>query len=149
MTIIEVKKIWNNKSVPVVHRPENSKIRVRLPYAKDNRKFLGGGTRKREPEWHEKKYWELPKSRFNETVNVILERHGKVYIIQPYVETEQCAPACMNARGHECQCSCLGANHGQSNDGRWFEVSESLALRHGERVLGCRLLKVTDSSSTG
>ena len=114
---------------------------VRLPFSKDNRSFLGGGTRKQEPVWDkEKKYWSLPKSRFNEVVDLILKRHAKVYIIQPSVETEKCAPACRNATGHECQCSCMGANHGVGNDGNWFDISETFALQHGKKTLGGRLL---------
>ena len=68
-------------------------------------------------------YWELPKSWFNDFVDRALQRYGKVYIIQPYREQEICARACQEALGHECQCSCMGANHGVGNDGSWFEVS--------------------------
>ena len=144
MTSEDVKTIWNNKHTSVVHRPDGKRdIRIRLPYAKDNRSYLGGGTRKQEPVWDkESKFWSIPRSRFNEVVDLILQRHGRVYIIQPYVETEKCAPACRNATGHECQCSCLGANHGSANDGSWFDISESLSLRHGKKTLGCRLLTV-------
>lgn len=141
MKVVDINNIWKNKHTPVVYRPKNNDIRIKLPWAHDNRKFLGGGTRKKEPKWiKNKKYWALPKSRFNEIVENVLRHHKKIYIIQPYIETEVCAPACMNARGHECQCSCLGANHGSGNDGRWFEISESLALKYGNETLGCRLL---------
>ena len=63
-----------------------------------------------------------------------------VYIIQPYREQEICARACQEAQGHECQCSCMGANHGIGNDGSWFEVSDKFSTRWGERELACRLL---------
>ena len=143
MRTVDINKIWRNGTIPVVYRPGNNDIKIKLPYAEGNRKFLKGGTRKREPVWDKKKkFWKLPKSRFNNIVDDILNRYKRVYIIQPYTETEQCAPACMNAQGYECQCSCLGANHGAGNDGRWFEISESLALKYGEDILGCRLLKV-------
>ncbi|WP_354134437.1 hypothetical protein [Bradyrhizobium sp. S3.9.1] len=65
---------------------------------------------------------------------------SKVYIIQPYREQEICARACQEAQGHECQCSCMGANHGVGNDGSWFEVSDTFSTRWGERELACRLL---------
>jgi len=144
MTTKDVNAIWGNKLIPVVHRPSGkNSIRIRIPYAEDNRSYLGGGTRKQEPVWDkEMKFWSLPRSRFNEVVDLILKRHENIYIIQPYLETEKCAPACRKATGHECQCSCLGANHGSGNDGSWFDISESLALRHGKQTLGCRLLTV-------
>ena len=69
-----------------------------------------------------------------------LQRYGKVYIIQPYREQEICARACQEALGHECQCSCMGANHGIGNDGSWFEVSDTFSTRWGNRELACRLL---------
>jgi hypothetical protein len=83
---------------------------------------------------------QLPASRFDELVGMILDRFGRVYIIQPYREKEVCAPACMNAEGFECQCSCLGANHGAANSRGWFEVSETFAVRYGERKWACLLL---------
>jgi hypothetical protein len=85
-------------------------------------------------------HWELPKSWFNDFVDRALKRYGKVYIIQPYREQEICARACQEALGHECQCSCMGANHGIGNDGSWFEVSDTFSTRWGERELACRLL---------
>ena len=34
----------------------------------------------------------------------------------------------------------MGANHGMGMDGRWFEISETLAVRWGERTLAARHL---------
>jgi hypothetical protein len=92
------------------------------------------------------KYWEFPKSWFNDFVNRALERFEKVYIIQPFREQEKCAPACMKAKGHECECQCMGANHGAGDKGRWFVVSESFATSWGSSQLACRLLKKRDFS---
>lgn len=134
--------IWNQKRVPVVLRRtgKGECLRVRLPYGKDNRKWLRNG-RRIAPEWNaEKACWELPKAWFNDFVDRSLAHFGKVYIIQPYREQEKCAPACQNALGHECECSCMGANHGAGNDGSWFEVSDTFATRWGQRELACRLL---------
>ena len=69
-----------------------------------------------------------------------LAEYGKVYVIQPYREQEKCSPACQNATGHECQCSCMGLYHGAGNDGSWFEVSDTFAARWGEQELACRLM---------
>ena len=111
--------VWKQKQIPVVLRRtgRGERIRVRLPFADDNRHWLQNG-RRTAPEWigGTEAYWELPKSWFNDLVDRALVRYGKIYIIQPYREQEICARACREALGHECQCSCMGANHGAGND---------------------------------
>lgn len=152
-------RIWKQTEVPVVLRRTGKRelLRARLPgkpkfdYCRrtlvylpiDQQAWLNtfGG---RSPTWNEKhKCWELPKSWFNEFVNRCLERYGRVYIFQPYHLQEKCAPACQNAEGHECQCSCMGQYHGVGNDGTWFEVSETFATRWGDKMVACRLLTRT------
>lgn len=98
--------------------------------------------RGRSPQWKGKfKCWELPKSWFDDLVGKLVRRYGKLYIIQPYRKQEKCASRCMNAEGHECQCSCMGANHGLGGpDGSWFEVSDTFATRWGDQELACRLM---------
>jgi hypothetical protein len=138
----ELKRIWNQNKIPVVLRrgKKGHRLRVRLPFSNDNRNWLRDG-RRTSPVWvSERKYWEIPTTWFNNFVERALQKHGKLYIIQPYREQEKCAPACMNALGHECQCSCMGANHGAGNDGSWFEVSETFATRWGGQYLACRLM---------
>ena len=116
--------------------------RLRLPFDSSNREWLRND-RRNAPVWRsDKKYWEIPKAWFNDTVERCLKRFGKVWIIQPYRENEVCAPACMNARGHECQCSCMGANHGTGNDGSWFEVNDAFAVRWNAKHLAARLLEL-------
>lgn len=136
-------RVWNQRRIPVILRRigKGQRHRVRLPYARTNYVWLKNERRHR-PEWSTSgRYWEVPRAWFNDFVNRALERYGQVYIIQPYREQEICASACMNAKGHECQCSCMGANHGAGNDGSWYEVTESFATRWGDRTLACRLLK--------
>ena len=137
------KEIWNQTSIPVVIRrtKKGEKHRLRLPFAKHNRIWLSSIGRS-EPTWlGRKKYWEIPKSWFNNFVEQALSTYGVLYIIQPYREMEKCAPACQNATGHECQCSCMGANHGQGSDGTWFDVDETFSFRWTGEQLACRLLK--------
>jgi hypothetical protein len=144
-TNAKLKAVWKQRSIPVILRRggKGQKLRVRLPFDKNNREWLrnGKGTA---PTWFENgRYWETPKAWFDNLVERSLSKYKKVYVIQPYREQEKCAPACMNARGHECQCSCMGANHGLGNDGSWFEVSETFATRWGELYLACRLMTLT------
>ena len=140
----KLKMVWNQSSIPVVLRRggKGQSLRVRLPKRPDNFEWLRNGQSIR-PKWladDQQWYWELPKRWFSDFVNRALVRYGKVYIIQPYREQEVCARACMEATGHECQCSCMGANHGAGIDESWFEVSEAFAVRSREPELACRLL---------
>lgn len=139
----ELKRVWEQKATPVVLRRDGKgeKLRVRLPYSDDNRNWVQNG-RRISPVWsvrHE--CWELPKAWFNDLVTRALHRFGRIYVIQPYREQEKCSPKCLEATGHECQCSCMGANHGAGNDGSWFEVTDTFATRWGERELACRLMR--------
>lgn len=134
--------VWNQQGIPVVLRRggKGQLPRVRLPFSNDNRSWLSNG-RTRSPSWiaHEK-YREIPKAWFNDFVHRALQKYGKLYVIQPYRDQEKCAPACLNAVGHECECSCMGANHGAGNDGSWFEVSDTFATRWSSQMIACRLM---------
>lgn len=118
--------------IPIVERTSTN-IRIQIPYASDNREWIRKSQRKIRIRWDPIAHaWIAPKSKFNEMTERCLKRYGQVYVIQPYNESERCAPACWNATGHLCECSCLGANHGTGQpDGSWFIVSESLAIRKG------------------
>lgn len=138
------RSVWNQGTIPVIIRRtgKGEQHRLRLPYFVDNREWLGNGRRTR-PAWiSENRYWEIPKSWFNDFIDRGLRRFGELWIIQPYREQEVCAPACQNAKGHECQCSCMGANHGLGSDGSWFEVNEAFATKWGEKEWACRLLTI-------
>ena len=142
-TSATLRQIWNQTSIPVVLRRagKGEQLRARLPFADDNFSWLRNGRRIR-PVWNTTEaFWQFPKSWFNDFVNRALDRYLQVYIIQPYREQEKCSPACQNAVGHECQCSCMGQFHGSGNDGSWFEVTDTFSTRWGERELACRLLR--------
>jgi hypothetical protein len=84
---------------------------------------------KRDPVYQrDQKLWALPANAFNSLVRRLLDRFGRLYVIQPYQQQETCAPACWNAEGHECQCSCMGANHGSGNSDGYFVVSDTFAV---------------------
>lgn len=137
-----LKRVWQQGAVPIILRRDGAgeRLRVKLPFAEDNRRWLQNG-RRTNPAWSMGfKCWELPKAWFDDFITRALQRYPAIYVIQPYREYEKCSDACMNAKGHECQCSCMGANHGAGNDGSWFEVSETFATRWGQRELACRLM---------
>jgi hypothetical protein len=141
-----LKSVWNQTLIPVVLRRggKGQRLRIRLPVAEDNQQWLQAGKRTAAVWLPKYRCWEVPKAWFNEFVEKSLVRYGSLYVIQPYREQEKCAPACHNATGHECQCACMGANHGAGNDGSWFEVSETFATRWGEQHLACRLMVAKD-----
>jgi len=137
-----IRKIWKQDKIPVVFRKgKGFKLMVRIPYSKNNALWLKGKKRIY-PVWNKKfKCWDIPKAWFNDLIDQILEKHRKLYIVQPYREQEVCAPACWNAVGHECECSCMGENHGsQGPNGNWMVISETFATRWHDRELACRLL---------
>lgn len=144
MDKLTLKYVWEQKGIPVVLRRtgKGQRLRIRLPYGSANRQWLQDG-RRMTPIWIAgEEYWELPKAWFNDFVERSLETYGKLYIIQPYREQEKCSPACQDAKGHECQCSCMGRYHGIGRDGTWFEVSNTFATRWSDQELACRLLTV-------
>jgi hypothetical protein len=139
----QLTSIWNQREIPVILRRtgKGELLRLRLPYAETNRSWLHNN-RRTSPAWNTgKRCWEIPKAWFNDFVERALTTFGAVYVIQPYREQENCSPACLNAVGHECQCSCMGRNHGAGNDGSWFEISETFATRWGDQTLACRLMR--------
>lgn len=142
-------QIWRQDEIPVVVRSneKSRKLRVRLPYAQDNRRWLNTVGKSSVTWIASGGYWELPKSWFNDFVNRALERYEKLYVVQPYREQEKCARSCMEATGHECNCSCMGRNHGAGIDGSWFEVSETFATRWKGKEIACRLMKSKKRSS--
>ena len=134
--------IWSQTAIPVVFRRGTSKpTLVRLPYSEDNRIWVRGNNRRR-PDWNLKwKCWETPATWFDNLIERAIERYGRVYVIQLYREQQKCAPACWNAEGYHCECSCMGENHGSGQPaGRWHEVSETFAFEWGPKKYACRLI---------
>lgn len=134
--------IWNQKDIPVLfRRSAPNPLQLRMPYGTNNYEWLREGKR-RKPDWNPSlKCWELPISWFEGLIARLLERHGLLYVIQVYKEQQKCAPACWNAKGFHCECSCMGANHGTGHPGAsWYEVSDTFAFSRGKAKYSCRLL---------
>lgn len=143
--IERIRRVWAQDAIPVViHRGKKKSPRLRLPNStekRENRAWIRNGRRTNIYWDHGRRYWEIPQAWFNDIVDRCLERFGKVYIIQPYREQVKCAPACWNAVGHQCDCSCMGQYHGSGEGGaRWRIVSDTFATRWGDQVVACRLL---------
>jgi hypothetical protein len=85
--------------------------------------------------------WICPVSWFDRLVKDILERYGETYVIQK-IKGERCAPSCRDSKRADCECTCLGKNHGSGQpEGRWYdEVGEARVIQVGEERFSIRLL---------
>jgi hypothetical protein len=147
----QLKAIWRQAALPVILRQgKGHPLKVKLPGDPKNIRWrlsmehwLRGG-RRNQPKWDFRyRCWDVPQAWLNELVQRLLRAYKKLYLIQPYREQEKCAPACFNAEGHDCQCQCMGANHGQGGpDAGWFVVSDTFATKWGDEHLACRLMEI-------
>jgi len=140
-----LREIWNNGQIPVIYFGKSLFLRLPLEeekYFQERETFIWMRSFGRiYPRWSIKKCWILPKAWFSKVAKGAKERFGSVYVIQEYREFEKCAPSCWNAVGLDCQCSCLGKNHGNSVSGNWIIISETFALKWKGRTLSVRLIK--------
>lgn len=144
-----LRKIWLQTEIPVIYRQTRPyPVLVRLPYSVGNYKWVRGDARHK-PKWDPKyKCWETPVSWFDDLIQRSLKRFGKVYVVQLHKEHQKCAPACWDAKGFHCECSCMGENHGSGHlGGNWHEVSETFAFQWGPRQYACRLIAATKNTS--
>ena len=139
--------IWRQATIPVIVRRGGSQpLLVKLPFLRENpHHWLRGGARYRNPAWNfQYRCWEVPRGSLERIGRMILVRFARMYLIQPFRPMEKCAPACMEAMGLVCECSCMGANHGAGTDNNWHVVSETFAYRWHDREYGCRLIERGD-----
>jgi hypothetical protein len=144
----KTEKIWNQQTRPVVlRRGAGRRPRIRVPIDREDSDWIRstrlwlhnvGG---KPPTWNSaQSYWEIAAKRFNDLIGLLFSRYPQIHNIQPFLEQEVCASRCWNAQGHDCQCSCMGTNHGQGKFGAWLEVSDTFATRWGDQEMACRLL---------
>ncbi len=140
----QLKDLWRQGKIPVIFkRNKPLPVLARIPFAEGNMEWLRDG-RRLKPDWCAQfKAWEIPTAWFDSVIKLALRRHQEVYVIQLYREHQKCAPACWNAEGFHCECSCMGENHGGGHPGgNWYEVSETFAVSWGQQRYSCRHLKV-------
>ena len=136
-----LKAVWRQDKVPVLFRQSSGPLLVKFERFLGDRAWLRR-QRGRIPRRDEKfRCWSTPRSWLDGLVDQFLNQYGQLYIIQPLKRQQKCAPACVNALGHECECACLGENHGSGHLGRsWRVISEVFATKWSEEELACRLL---------
>ena len=137
----ELIRVWRQNVVPVVFRRARPQpLLAKVPYAQNNFEWLRDDQRNK-PEWDAQyRAWKLPQAWFERTIRLCLRRYSKCYVVQLHREQQICASACWNAQGADCECSCMGENHGTGHPGgRWYEIDEALAVSWGVQRYACRL----------
>ena len=137
-----LRAIWNQRNVPVLLRRQGGRpLALRVPERASTAAWVRG-ERRRKPIWQlDGRYWEVPRAWFSSLTRQLLDEFDSVYTIQPFRHQQKCAPACWNATGEECECSCMGERHGSSHPGRgWKVISETFATAWNDEELACRLL---------
>ena len=139
-----LKAMWRQGQIPtIVKRAKPQPVLIRVPFAEDNLEWLRDD-RRTKPNWNSQfKAWEIPTVWFDSTIKLALIRYRQAYVIQLYRVQQKCAPACWNAAGFHCECSCMGENHGGGHPGgNWYEVSDTFAVSWGVQRYSCRHLRV-------
>ena len=137
--------VLSQERIPIVVRLDDYKeLLVRIPYQKGNRAWISKGMRNRIQWSASDRFWIVPRSKFNSLIERILEEYGHVYVIQPHKRMQKCSPACMNAKRHVCECSCMGLNHGSCSDENWHVVSDTFAFKWDREEAACRLIARKD-----
>jgi len=117
--------------VAMVWLPLNGQVIAKIPARKGNRRWLHETVRIRSPKFNGDR-WNLPRSCLVRLVTAAVDRYGFVVLWRDMSKLARCTRACLEATGAECDCSCLGAHHGQDS-GSWFErVGDAVVADRGE-----------------
>jgi hypothetical protein len=130
--------------IATVYRPVGTgRIRVRMPYAVGNRAFihrtLGSLVR---PDWNgAEKCWEISRQHMRATVEALADRFGVVEVAIDFRTNSRCDIRCRDAEGDDCDCQCMGENHGGAAYWRnWTQVGETTLV---EANISQRVFRVT------
>lgn len=107
-------------AVPMVWLPQDGQVVAKIPARKGNRRWLREAVRIRSPHLAEDGRWYLPRNCLGKLVVAAVDRYGYVVVCRDMSRLSRCTRLCLEATGVECNCSCLGAYHGQDSFG-WFE----------------------------
>lgn len=117
--------------VAMVWLPLHGQVIAKIPAQKGNRRWLHETVRIRSPQLKGDR-WSLPRSCLVRLVTAAVDRYGFIVLWRDMSKLSRCTRACLEAMGAECDCSCLGAHHGQDSEG-WFErVGDAVVADLGE-----------------
>lgn len=122
-----------------LYKPITGKMTLTTPFNKTNRQWLTETIGKRGFDHISGGNWEVAASHFNrQFIRAIAARFGSVEVRHEQREGRAlCTSECANANFHtanQCECICLGDNHGRGYDG-WKHAGDRLLVRPGIIVL--------------
>lgn len=136
----KIERVWLQNKIPVIQRPENGKLKIKPSGDGYYHPWLFREGKHRPIQI--KNYYEVPVAWLSWLVKECLNQSRSVWIIQPYNDKQVCTASCRNAEGFECECQCLGENHGQgdvSGNG-WYEINDALKIKWSGKYVAARLL---------
>lgn len=117
--------------VAVAWLPQNGQVIAKLPPTRGNRRWLHESVQIRSPKL-EGDRWTLPRNCLIRLVVGAVDRFGFMVVFRDMSKLTTCTKKCLNAEGPDCDCSCLGAHHGENSFG-WFErVGDVMVADRGE-----------------
>lgn len=117
--------------VAMVWLPLDGQVIAKIPAMKGNKRWLRRTVRVRSPLLDGDR-WHLPRNCLTKLVTAAVDRYGYIVIWRDMSKLSRCTRACLEATGVDCDCSCLGAHHGEDSY-RWFErVGEVMVADRGE-----------------
>lgn len=138
------RQIWRQSNVPVIVRQEQPMpVLIHLPDSDKSEWWIPEGKRTTLSWNAQLECWETPRSWFNEMIQLSLKRYGDVQVVQLYRKIRKCVPACWNATGDDCECSCGGGNHGTRQPlAKGKTASDIFVFKSGSTEYACRRIKV-------
>ena len=122
-----------------LYKPIKGKLALTTPFDKTNRQWLTETIGKRGFDHISGGNWKIAASHFNQRfIRAVAARFGSVKVSNEVREGRTlCTSECANANVHtanQCECVCLGDNHGRGDDG-WKHTGQRLLVRPGIIVL--------------
>jgi hypothetical protein len=111
--------------LPARDAEEDDRLRGWFPLD-EPKKWLRKGARIKSPELVDNR-WHVPRSAMFKVVKACVEEFGRVGLFRDAEDALECDLRCMDAEGDECDCGCLGQNHGGLNR-LWMTVRDAVEL---------------------
>ena len=118
---------------------DQRRLWVWMPYeGGSNRAWLMESLGERiQPEWNGKarpRRWEIARPHLQTLVDAMAERFEVIDVFLEFSLRERCDVRCQQARGDDCECSCLGVHHGgAAYQQHWTRVGPDTLIGAGRK----------------
>lgn len=117
-----------SEQLPWIKRRVGQPLRFKLPYSSDNRSFIRHALPARARVKHEGRgIWACKSSYLVLIADAMADDLGLDAWTTIQVKTTTCHEQCWTARGDECECRCLGYNHGTGDPWSALDPDDPLA----------------------